>query len=615
MKRTPFGESSIKIHLLLVFAIVFPWMAHGQAKDAIAEGFELHGLFQSNMVLQRDKPVTVWGWGEPGESVAVSFAGSEAKVEVEEDRSWKATLPAMPANANPQTLTVVAGTAKRTLDNVLVGDVWVVGGQSNMQHPLSNVEGGEVEIASAHFPGVRLLTVPPLIDDRVKTNFPRRVEGETETGDWFVCSPRTVGQFSGIGYVFGRRLHMVAQVPVGLIDISRWGTTVEAWTPRAVLESIDDESVKAQLREWESKKADFNPQKDLEARIQRYKLHNPEGTSPPTEPDPGPQTNQNYPGNCYNSFIAPIAGFGVKGAIFHQGYNNARADAAEFYYAVFPKMIQAWRAAFKDPKMPFGIISLCTDDSPQTLENFTESMMNFGIQVREAQYKTFLDFHRAGDGNVGYASSFNLRHAWYHPQNKIPAGERIARWALATQYGFGSSIKWKPPMITRMETVDGRILLHLDTAVGPAERGADIVGFAVSGMDKKYQPATAQPLVTGKDRKGQPQYDNKVLVLSSPHVPEPVNYRYAWARNPMGNLRAEGNDQRDIAFAAQRSDNWAYWEVPYLDLPADQRASNPSIEKIRKALRFVDLERRIKDAKLLLEKEGKEYEELKQHHN
>jgi sialate O-acetylesterase len=262
--------------------------------------------------------------------------------------------------------------------------------------------------------------------------------------------------------------------------------------------------------------------------------------------------------------------------------------------------------------MPFGIISLCTDGDPQTLDNYTESMMNFGIQVREAQYRTFLDFHRAGDANVGYASSFNLRHAWYHPQNKIPAGERIARWALATQYGFGGSIKWKPPMVTRMETVDGTIRLHLDTPVGPAERGADIVGFAVSGKDRKYQPATARPLVTGKDAKGQPQYDNKVLVLGSPHVPEPVHYRYAWGRNPMGNLRAEGNDQRDIAFATQRSDDWAYWEVPHLDLPAEQRVSNASVGKIRAALRFVDLERRIKDARLLLEKEERNYEEQKQ---
>jgi sialate O-acetylesterase len=114
----------------------------------------------------------------------------------------------------------------------------------------------------------------------------------------------------------------------------------------------------------------------------------------------------------------------VKGAIFHQGFNNARPDAAAFYHQVFPRMIASWREAFQDSAMPFGIISLCTDGDPQTLENFSERMMDYGIYVREAQYKTFLDLHQAGDRHVGFASSYDQRHAWYHPQNKIPAGEQ-----------------------------------------------------------------------------------------------------------------------------------------------------------------------------------------------
>jgi sialate O-acetylesterase len=602
---------TMKNHFLITAAIGFVSLACGHAGEAVPDDLRLHNLFQSNMVLQRDKPITVWGWANSGETVGVSFSGQKSQATVAGDGTWKVVLPSMPANAEPQTMTVADGANKLTLDNVLIGDVWIVGGQSNMQHPVSGVEGGEVEIASAHYPAVRLLTIPPVIDDRVKKNFSRRVEGEKETGEWAVCSPKSVGQFSAIGYVFGRRLHMAAQVPIGLIDVSRWGTTVETWTPRATLESIDHAAVRAQLEEWETKKALFDPRKDLDARIQRYKQHNPEGTNPPTEPDPGPQTNQNYPGNGYNSFIAPIAGFGVKGAIYHQGFNNSRADAAEFYHAVFPRMITAWRAAFDDPKMPFGIISLCTDTAPQTLDNYTASMMDHGIYVREAQYRTFLDFYRSGDENIGYASTFNLRHAWYHPQNKIPAGERIARWALATQYGFGGSIKWKPPMVTKVEAVDGKILLHLDTEVTPEERGSEIVGFAVSGKDKKYQPATAQALVTGKDGKGNPRTDQTILVLSSPHVPQPIHYRYAWGRNPMGNLRAGGNDRIDIAFATQRSDDWGFWDVPYLDLSSEQRATKGATEKIRRALSFVDLERRVKDARLLLEKEEREYEAQK----
>ena len=599
------------IQLLLLFLISSSVVQAGEPK---ASRFQLHNLFQPKMVLQRDKPVVVWGWGETGARVTVALAGESAETTVGGDGSWKVTLPAMPANATAQILTVSSGEHSERLDEVLIGDVWVIGGQSNMQHPLSNVEGGQLEIASANFPGVRLLTVPPVIDDRVKENFARRVEGEKEDGDWKVCSPRTVPPFSAIGYVFGRRLHMAAQVPIGLIDVSRWGTTVEAWTPREMLEGMQNQAVRDQLKEWDEKIANFDPEKDLEARIARYKLHRPDGTNPPTEPDPGPQVNQNHPGNCYNSFISPLAGFPVKGAIYHQGFNNARADAAELYPEVFSGMITAWRAAFRDPGMPFGIISLCTDGSPQTLENYCESMMNFGIQVREAQYKTFLEFHEAGDANVGFASSFDLRHAWYHPQKKIPAGERIARWALATQYGFEGSIHWKPPMVTRMEVVDGTIRLHLDKEVTTEERGEAIVGFAVSGADKKFQPAMAEHLVTGEDGKGKPQHDRRVLVLSSPYVAEPVHYRYAWGRNPMGNLRASGNPQRHIPFATQRSDDWAYWEVPHLELAADQRSSRQALEEIRGVLRFIDLERRIKDAERLLETESARYEQLKKDH-
>lgn len=608
--------SALLLALCLVPSVVVCGES-GEAPSASQEAvFRLHSLFQSNMVLQRDSPIVVWGWADAGETVTVSFGGKEASAESGADRSWKVTLPPLPASSEPRAMVVKSRARTWTLDNVLVGDVWVIGGQSNMQHPLSRVQDGPVEIASANFPAVRLLTVPPMIDDKVKTNFPRREKGKQPDGDWDVCSPSSVREFSAIGYIFGRRLHMASQVPMGLIDISRWGTTVEAWTPLAVLEGMETPSVKEQLAKWKERIANYDPQKDLEQRIQRYNRRRVEQSkddyNPPSDLRPGPQVDQNHPGNCYNSFVAPIAGLAVKGAIYHQGFNNARPDAAEFYHAVFPRMINSWRAAFQDPKMAFGIISLCTDGTHQTLENYAECMMNFGIYVREAQYKTFLDFHKAGDSQVGFASSFDLRRAWYHPQHKIPAGERIARWALATQYGFGNTIRWKPPMVTGMEVKDGTILLHLDSGVSPECTGDAIVGFAVAGEDRKYQPATAHCLETGKDSRGRPQLDRTVLVLRSPHVPEPVHYRYAWGRNPMGNLRSAPANERDIPFATQRSDDWAFWEVPYLEPPADKGESRQTQQEIREILRFVDLERRVKDARLALEEEAKHYEAMKE---
>lgn len=588
---------------------------HGQEAN---DGLRVHNLFQSNMVVQRDKPIVVWGWSNPGDAVTVTFAQEHNQTTTASDGTWRVTLPAMPANSKPLQMTIRDNVKTLTLDNLLLGDVWIVGGQSNMQLPLSRVEGGTVEIASANIPELRLLTIPSIVDHVEKKNFLRR-EGEKQPdGDWDVSSPKTVPDFSAIGFVFAHRLQMATQVPIGVIDISHFGTTVEAWTPLSMLKSMDSEVVNTVLTDWDKQVATWDPKKNQENRIKRYnqkieelkKQGKNSNEKPPSDLLPGPVDNQNYPGNCYASMLAPIAGFPVKGAIFHQGFNNARDDAADFYGQVFPKMIDSWRAAFHDAKLPFGIISLCTDGPPQTLDNYVESMLNLGIYVREAQYKTFLNYYKAGDKNIGFASSYDLRRAWYHPQNKIPAGERIARWALATQYGLERTISWKPPMITQMENRDGNIILHFDNEVASVDSQA-IAGFAIAGEDKKYEPAQAEALVTGKDAKGEPLYDHTVLVLSSPDVSKPTQFRYAWGRNPMGNLRINNTDERDISLATQRSDDWKFWEVPYIAPPADQGKSRASLDKIREALKFIDLERRVMDAERTLKAEKPRYEELK----
>jgi sialate O-acetylesterase len=300
--------------------------------------------------------------------------------------------------------------------------------------------------------------------------------------------------------------------------------------------------------------------------------------------------------------IAPIAGLAVKGAIFHQGYNNCfnGTEGAVMYGQVFPHMIAAWRAAFNDPKLPFGILSLCTEGPVQTLENFTAAMCNAGPYIREAQYRTFLNLYQNGDSNIGYASTYDLRRRWYHPQLKVPAGERIARWALATQYGFEKQLQWKPPFLAEMKAADGTLTLRFDEPVGPVDDGSPIVGFAVAGTDRKFQPATASFLESGKDARGRAQLDNKSLVLSSPLVPQPVHFRYAWARSPLGNLQASGNS--DIPFATHRSDDWPMEQIPLEaanaakpDAPERQQRAN-----VLKLLQQIDLDRRIREARALI---------------
>jgi len=503
---------------------------------AIGEGLCVSNVFQTNMVLQRDKPIHVRGWAEPGEQVTVTFAGGQASSEAGKDRAWKVTLPSVSANSNPQQMTVKGEHKTLILDNVLVGDVWVLGGQSNMEFELAKVENGSLEIISANFPEIRILTVPYGQGPEPKRGFARLHQWSDwsgrhfRKGDWNVCTPDTARELSAIGYVFARRVHKASNVPLGVVDASRGGTTVETWTPLAVLRAMDSEPTKAKLAYFDNAVAEWDPQADLENRVAQHRRWIESQTrqgetipedkkQPPSDLRPGPIGNHNFPGHCYAGMISPIAGLSVKGAIFHQGYNNAfeGSAGAEMYRDIFPEMIKAWRKAFSDPEMPFGILSLCTDGYPQTRDDYCEKMFNAGIEIRAAQYQTFLDFYNAGDRNIGFVSTYDLRRRWYHPQLKIPAGERAARWALATQYGFDRQVEWKPPMLLGMEKRDGALLLNLDTEVSDPEDGA-IEGFAIAGADRKFHPADVAYAEKGKDDRGRIQYNRKQLVLTSPCV-------------------------------------------------------------------------------------------------
>ncbi|MCR9199678.1 MAG: hypothetical protein NXI04_13615 [Planctomycetaceae bacterium] len=584
---------------------------------AIGEGLCVSNVFQTNMVLQREKRVPVWGWAKPGAKVVVSFADATVETTAAEDRTWKVVLPSMAASASPRALTVTSGDARLTLDNILVGDVWVLGGQSNMEFPLSRVENGELEIVSANFANMRILTVPAADGADEKPGIQRLHEWSGwfgrhyRKGDWDVCTPEIARELSAIGYVFARRLHMTSQVPIGVIDASRGGTTVETWTPDSVLRKIDTPEVTALLTEWDQKVDAWDPQADLAQRVENFKRKverfEKEGRKlgpndvEPTDLRPGPAMDQNRPGNCYASMIAPLRGMAVKGAIFHQGYNNCfnGSTGAVMYRQVFPQMIAAWRDAFGDPELPFGILSLCTEGQKQTLENYSEMMANPGPYIREAQYQTFLELYQNGDKNIGFASCYDLRRRWYHPQLKLPAGERLARWALATQYGVGN-LKWKPPILLSSEVVDSSLVLTLDEAAAAVDDGGPIVGFAIAGEDRNFHPATAEHFVTGKDDRGRPKTDNRRLVLSSPMVPQPVHFRYAWGRSPLGNLQVSRNT--DVPFATQRSDDWPLEATPLLfgeETPA--KLDGRQKRQQQEALRQLDEDRRKGDAQRLLQ--------------
>ena len=586
---------------------------------AIGEGFSLSNTFQSNMVLQRDKPVRIWGWAAPGEKVTIFFRGESLLTVADQKGAWAATLMAKPASRNPQNLVAKGKDKTITLENILVGDVWVLGGQSNMEFELAKVDDGAMEIASANYPEIRLLTVPQGKGFEAVKSFEGLYEYSSwssrhfRKGYWEVCTPETVKEFSAIGYVFGRRVHMASQVPIGLIDASRGGTTVETWTPEDIMKQIQGEETQAKLAEWNEKIAAYDAKTDLEGRIKNYERKKekaekdgkplPAGSKPPSDLRPGPKADHNRPGYCYAGMISPMKGLSVKGAVFHQGYNNcfAGSTGARMYYQVFGKMITSWRAAFNDPELPFCVISLCSAGEPQTEENFLKPMNDAGPGIREAQYQTFLDFQKAGDKTIGFASSYDFRKSWYHPQIKVPVGERAAKWAMATQYGVLNDEFWLPPTIREVKKEDGKMTLMMSTEIRTKDDSdGKMLGFAIAGEDRKFYPAVIEYGTDGVDNRNRPRVKRNVLVLSNPHVVEPVHYRYAWARNPMSNLTSA----RQIPLATQRSDDWFQEETPVaFPIPEGVAASSYRRQlngKVRKELELGDTERQLQEAEATL---------------
>jgi sialate O-acetylesterase len=470
---------------------------------AKAPGLIVHNLFQSGMVLQRSKPIRVWGWADAGDAVTVTIGEKSASTKAGNDGRWEVTLPAMEASRDGIVMTVKGKASELRFDNILIGDVWLLGGQSNMEFPIAKVENGQLE-------------------------------------------------------------------------------KVAAWDPAKELENT--------ITRYEGKVAQLKKEgKDVPADMKR-----------PTDAGPGPRADRNFPGNCYQGLLAPLRGLEVKGAIFHQGYNNcfSFSKGIRIYAKVFPEMIRSWRETFNDPLLPFGIISLCTEGPLQTDDNYLEMMANVGPELREVQYRTFLNLQKAGDKNIGYTSSFDLNRRWYHPQLKIPAGERIARWALTTQYGM--RLEWEPARIEKVVPEDGALVLTFTTEVGAVEDGGGAMkGFGVAGEDRHFQPAEATYLVTGKDDRGNPTEDQKVVVLRSPLVAKPLHFRYAWGRNPMANVQLPGHS--DVPLATQRSDQWDVLDVP---VQAQGRSDGEKFKKVRAALQKDDLERRLYEARKLLESHG-----------
>ncbi|MCP4847554.1 MAG: sialate O-acetylesterase [Verrucomicrobiaceae bacterium] len=571
---------------------------------AVLAELRIPKIFGDGMVIQRDRPIHVWGHAASEENVQVILGPRDLSTRADKDGKWSMELE--PLQASSQALSLNIRSAGKTVeyDNILIGDVWLLGGQSNMEDVLESIYHGDTEVISANFPTIRLMTIPQKAANKKQEDIERINEFNAWNnryemkGQWQICTPKSVARFSAIGYIFGRRLRMASGIPIGLIDASVGGTTVEAWTSRAKLANIPE--AKPLTDEWDGKISTYdattslaakvkNWEKDTERRRTRGEKPNPK----PTEPAQDPASDRNNPGASYNAMIAPIAGFNIRGTIFNQGYNNALGNARpRLYRQTFQAMIEGWRSSFRDLEMPFAIIGLTPGGQPQTLDNFELRMVDPAPYIREAQHAATKALK-----NTAYLPAYDQQVPWYHPHKKFELGERAARWALNTCYGH-KRIGWKPVELVAAENRGDHFELTFEKPIRVHD-GRPFSGFSIAGENQHFVPATAEFVVTGQDKHKRDQHDEKRLKISSPLVEKPVAVRYAWSRNPLGNAVNSAHHERTIPIPSFRTDNWNWPEASFTAQGNDAGNSHrEAIRDLRNAARDNNIER-IKALKVL----------------
>ncbi len=452
---------------------------------------KLPGLISENMVIQQKAPVHLWGWADEGETVTVRFVGREASTTARNGR-WAVTLKPAPSAGGPFTLTI-AGKNTITLNNVLVGEVWVCSGQSNMEWPLSASFEPQTHIAAATNPQIRLLTVP-----KVRSGAPR----DDVAANWQECTPQTVADFSAVGYFFGRDLHKALKVPIGLIDSSWGGTPAEAWTRAAVLEGHPDlRSLTGSYRRALS--GYYTARLNHAAAVAKAKAEN--------QPAPREPGRPWKPGELYNGMIAPLLPYRIRGVIWYQGESNAGRAAQ--YRTLFPAMIQNWRDDWNIGTFPFLAVQLAPFMAIQPQP--TESSW---AALREAQLHAAKVLPKVGLAVITDVGEEND----IHPRKKEPVGARLA--LAARKLAYNENIVHSGPVYRSMRVVGDRAVLSFDHVGGGLEaRGDKLTGFAVLGPDNQWVWADAK-------------INGNTVEVSAPGVSRPVAVRYGWANYPVVNL-------------------------------------------------------------------------------
>lgn len=498
---------------------------------SIAEAkIKLPALVSDHMVLQQEAKANVWGWAEPGEKVTVKFGDKTASTTTAPDKKWNVRLEGLKAGTAGDL--TIAGQDTVVVKDVLVGEVWVGSGQSNMEWIVQNAANPDQEKAAANYPQIRMFKVEKAPSETVKDDC---------VGSWLVCSPETVGTFSAVGYFFSRDLHQKLKVPVGFIHTSWGGTPAEYWTPASVLER--NPAFKSYFERWEKDKADYPKAKvawdeamtKWKVTAEQAKAENKPVPRAPRVPRGGDAFGA--PGCLWNGMVEPVLPYTIQGVTWYQGEANGGNDEdATRYRALFPTMILTWRNAWAqgglagsdNPEFPFLFVQLAN-----YRQRFADPVDSAWARLREAQLMTLELPH------TGMAVTIDIGEADdIHPKNKQEVGRRLALAAFAQVYYI--DMEYSGPIYSGFQEEDNRIRLSFRNANGlKASEGEKIKGFAIAGEDKKFVWADVH-------------IDGDHVLISSPQVAKPVAVRYGWSDNPECNLVNEAG----LPASPFRTDDW-----------------------------------------------------------
>ncbi|MBN1294626.1 MAG: sialate O-acetylesterase [Candidatus Latescibacteria bacterium] len=495
------------LSLLTLLSLFTFFISSGVSADV-----KLPHVIGANMVLQREVSLPIWGWADPGETITVTLGPSKELTKTGTDGRWKLKLPAMSAGG-PFSMTV-SGRNTITLDNILIGEVWICSGQSNMEMGITLINNAEEEIASADYPDIRLFHL-------ARKTSERPLDDVNEV--WKPCSPGTIvdapggwGGFSATAYFFGRELHRELGVPVGLIDTSWGGTRIEPWTPMEGFKSVDSlDDIIEHVRNANKNYKDNLPAKlvELETWISDTRNALTSGKDLPPNPEwpHHPLNMAHEPMALYNSMVYPLLPFAIRGAIWYQGEAN-RMDAM-LYFEKMKALINGWRAVWDQGEFPFYFTQL----APFNYRPDNNSHILPGLW--EAQTASL------SIPNTGMAVTVDIGNIEdIHPKNKQEVGRRLSLWALAKTYGR-SGIVYSGPLYRSMSVKGDTIVLRFNYAgSGLSTRdGKSPDWFEIAGEDMHFVKADAR-------------IDGDTVVVRNSSIKKPAIVRYAWHNEAEPNL-------------------------------------------------------------------------------